>query len=154
MTVHPLETGHAGPDSWIRIRHRFRTRVTEWLLALVTALWGVIILLPGDTFDQPAFSGFRSFFGNEDYLGALMLILGLLRIAGLFVNGARRNVTPHVRMVSAACGCLIFFGICYCYMLSGIVSTWLAIYPPFVLAELVNAYRAAHDVGENYGRTH
>lgn len=154
MTEHPLARGYLWPGIWTRIQHRFRTRLTEWLLALITALWGVVILLPGGAFNEPAFSGFRSVFGSEDYLGAGMLVLGLMRIAGLIVNGARQNVTPHIRMLSAACGCLIFFGISYCYMLSGIVSTWLAIYPPFVLVELVNAYRAAHDVGENYGRTH
>jgi hypothetical protein len=105
------------------------------------------MLLPGDAFGQPDFVGFRSIFGSEEILGSGMVILGLLRIGGLIVNGARKNVTPHIRMFSAACGCLIFFGVSYCYMLSGIVAPWIAIYPPFVLCELINAYRAAHDVG-------
>jgi hypothetical protein len=154
MTEQPIETGYLGPGIWIRIQHRFRTRMTEWLLAVITALWGLVILLPGEAFDQPAFSGFRAIFGNEEILGSGMVILGLLRIGGLIVNGARKNVTPHIRMFSAGCGCLIFFGISYCYMLSGIVAPWIAIYPPFVLCELVNAYRAAHDVGESHGRNH
>lgn len=150
----PIETGYLGPGIWIRIQHRFRTRVTEWLLAVITALWGSVILATGDQFDQPAFAYFRHVFGREEYLGGLMLTLGLLRIAGLIVNGARKNVTPHIRMISAAIGCLIFAGISYCFMHSGVVSTWLAIYPPFMVAELINVSRAAHDVGESYGRTH
>lgn len=153
MTEHPLERGYRGPGIWIRIQHRFRTRQTEWLLAVITALWGLVILLTGDQFDQPAFSYFRHVFGEAKYLGWGMLVLGLMRIAGLIVNGARKNVTPHIRMISAGLGCLIFAGVSYCFMHSGIVSTWLAIYPPFMLVELVNVYRAAHDVGENYGRT-
>lgn len=147
-----LPIGHFGPAIWIRIQHRFRTRVTEWMLAAITALWGVIMLLPGEIFALPGYSGFASIFGNEDILGVGMTTLGLLRIAGLIVNGARRNVTPHIRMFSAGCGCLIFSGMCYCYGLSGILAPWLAIYPVFVIGEMTNVYRAAHDVGEANGR--
>jgi hypothetical protein len=127
--------------------------MTEWMLALITALWGVVILCTGNQFEQPAFAYFRSIFGQEEYLGSLMTLLGVLRIVGLIVNGARKNVTPHIRMVSAGIGCLIFAVISYCFLHSGIVSTWLAIYPPFMVVELANVYRAARDVGENYGRT-
>lgn len=126
--------------------------MTEWLLAGITALWGGVLLLPGTAFDQPAFSGFKDIFGNEMLLGVSMVILGMLRLVGLFINGARKNITPHIRMFSAGCGFLIFFGVSYCFFLSGVISTWIAIYPPFVIIELVNAYRAAHDVGEAHGQ--
>lgn len=139
----------SGPGLWIRIQHRFHTRMTEWLLAIITGLWGGILLLPGETFAQPAFAGFDAIFRNEVLLGLAMLALGVLRLIGLIINGARQNVTPHIRVASAGCGCLIFVGICYCYMLSGIVSTWLAIYPAFAVCELTNVFRAAHDVGES-----
>lgn len=148
-----IRTGYLGPGIWIRIQHRFRTRMTEWMLAVITAVWGVVVLLPGEAFSQPDFAGFRDIFGNESVLGGGMVILGVSRILGLIVNGARKNVTPHIRMFSAACGCVIFFGICYCKALSGVAGDWLAIYPIFVVCELVNAYRAAHDVGESHGRT-
>lgn len=144
--------GYHGPGLWVRIQHRFRTRMTEWMLAIVTGLWGAVLLLPGDAFDQPAFSGFKQVFGDETTLGLGMVTLGALRVIGLFINGARQNVTPHIRMFSAGCGFMIFMGISYCYMLSDVVSTWIAIYPPFVIVELVNAYRAAHAVGEAHGQ--
>lgn len=157
MTEQPsqeIQTGYLGPGIWIRVSHRFRTRMTEWMLAAITALWGIIVLLPGNAFDQPDFAGFRNVFGNEVLLGSGMLILGIFRIFGLIVNGARKNVTPHIRMVSAGFGCAIFFGISYCYMLSGVLSTWIAIYPVFIIGEMTNLYRAAHDVGEANGRSH
>lgn len=140
---------YIGPGLWVRITHRFRTRMTEWLLAGITAAWGLVLLLPGQAFDQPAFAGFRAIFWDENALGVVMVLFGLARVAGLIVNGARKNVTPHIRVVSAAFGCMVFVGMCYCFMLSGIVSTWLAIYPFFVIGELTNVYRAAHDVGES-----
>ena len=104
----------SGPGLWIRIQHRFHTRMTEWLLAVITGLWGVILLLPGTTFSQPAFAGFEAIFGDETLLGIAMVLLGILRLVGLIINGARQNVTPHIRVASAGFGCMIFVGISYC----------------------------------------
>lgn len=143
------EQGHHGPGVWIRIRHRFHTRMTEWQLAVVTFLWGGVLLHPANTFEQPAFAGFRELFKDEVLLGLVMVFLGLLRLGGLIVNGARQNVTPHIRVASAGIGCMIFLGVTWCYALSGIWSTWLAIYPVFAVIELTNVFRAAHDVGES-----
>ena len=81
-------------------------------------------------------------------MGWLMLVIGCLRIIGLVVNGARRNVTPQIRQFSAGIGCLIWSGISYGFASSDVVSTWLAIYPLFAVGELVNIHRAAHDQGE------
>jgi hypothetical protein len=148
-----IPTGYFGTAVWIRIQHRFRTRRTEWGLAFITALLGIVMLLPGEMFAFPGYAGFRAIFGSEMFLGVGLLVLGILRIGGLIVNGARKNVTPHIRMASAACGCLIFAGICYCHWLSGIWGAWIAIYPVFVIGEFSNVYTAAHDVGEANGRT-
>lgn len=135
---------------WIRIRHRFGPRMTEWMLATITALWGAVLLLPPATFDGPAFEVFRAIFGSENLLGTLMLFFGMVRIVGLFINGARKQVTPWIRMVSAGFGFMIFVGISTAFALTGSVSTWLAVYPVFAGVELLNFYRAAHDAGESH----
>lgn len=137
------------PGIWIRIQHRFGPRMTEWFMAAHTALWGLVMLIPDRIFDQPAWSGFRQIFQNEDVLGWIMVILGFLRLAGLVVNGARKDVTPHIRQISAGIGCVIWVGITYGYASSNVVSTWLAIYPLFAVGELVNIHRAARDQGES-----
>ncbi|WP_207633196.1 hypothetical protein [Devosia aurantiaca] len=106
------------------------------------------MMTPG-LFEQPAWAGFRGIFQeSEARLGWLMVILGVARIGGLIVNGARKHVTPMIRQVSAGIGCMIWFGIVYGFATSGVVSTWLAIYPLFGIGELVNIHRAAHDQGE------
>jgi len=143
-----LDTPYVGPGIWIRIQHRFGPRMTEWFLAGHTMLWGLVLLASDRLFTQPAWSGFRSIFGNEVFLGWTMLLLGLLRTIGLIINGARKDVTPVIRQVSAGIGCLIWVGITYCYASSNVMSTWLAIYPLFAVGELVNINRAAHDQGE------
>jgi hypothetical protein len=140
--------GYRGTGIRIRIQHRFGPRMMEWFMAFHTLMWGLVLLVADRIFDQPAWSGFRQIFQSEDFLGWIMVSLGLARIAGLIVNGARKNVTPLIRQVSAGIGCLIWVGITYCYASSNVLSTWLAIYPLFVVGELVNIHRAAHDQGE------
>jgi hypothetical protein len=120
----------------------------EWWMAFHTALFGLILLGMPDLFDQPAWTGFASWGISEAALGWVMVLLGFGRIGGLIINGARKNVTPMIRQVSAGIGCLIWFGIVYGFASSGVVSTWLAIYPLFGIGELVNIHRAAHDQGE------
>lgn len=117
-------------------------------MAFHTTLFGVVLIISPDLFSQPAWAGFAGMGISEATLGWIMLTLGVGRVGGLIVNGARKHVTPLIRQVSAGIGCLIWFGIVYGFATSGVVSTWLAIYPLFGIGELVNIHRAAHDQGE------
>ncbi|MGN7292352.1 hypothetical protein [Rhizobium sp. SAFR-030] len=150
-----MENGsYIGPGIWIRMQHRFGPRMTEWFLAGHTALWGFVLIYSDDIFNQPAWAGFRDIFGDSLFLGYVMMMLGFLRIGGLIVNGARKDVTPVIRQFSAGVGFFIWCLISYGYASSGVISTWLAIYPLFAVGELVNINRAAHDQGEaRNGRT-
>lgn len=143
-----MTDGYSGPAIWIRIQHRFGPRMMEWFMAAHMMLFGCILLLPVQTFNQPTWVVFRSIFHSEDLLGWIMFFVGILRIVGLIVNGARKNVTPQIRQISAGIGCFIWAGISYGFYSSDVVSTWLAIYPLFAIGELVNIHRAAHDEGE------
>lgn len=142
-----MSEGYRGGGVWIRIQHRFGPRMMEWFYSVHMMIFGVILLLPSETFNQPAFMAFRSLV-SENGLGWTMLVVGCLRIIGLVINGARKQVTPQIRQFSAGAGCLIWSGICYGFASSDVVSTWIAIYPLFFLGELVNIYRAAQDQGE------
>lgn len=150
MTQKPVPRPPAANGLWINITHRFGPRLSEWMLAVVMTLWGGVLLNSRQLFDQPTWAGFRTLFHDEATLGWLMVAFGFLRLAGLVVNGARANVTPWIRSISASFGFLLFTGITYGYALSGVVSTWLAIYPVFAVVELLNIYRAAHDAGEDH----
>ena len=124
-------------------------RVSEWMVAVQTALWGGVLLLPQDTFStSPAFNIVKLFV-SETTLGAILLVLGIARLVGLFVNGHRGEVTPWVRLVSAICGFLIFTFISTAFALSGVISTWIAIYPVIAAVEFINVYRSAHDAGKS-----
>lgn len=134
---------------YVRIRHRFGPRLSEWYVAVVTFLWGVVLLLPADTFAGPSWVIFRSIMAESSW-GILLMVLGALRIGGLIVNGARKNVTPWIRVVSAGGGFLIWSGVSLGFGLSGVISTGLAVYPAIAILELFNIHRAAHDAGETY----
>lgn len=140
--------GYRGPGIWIRIQRRFGPRMMEWFMAAHMMLFGCVLLMPTQTFNQPAWRAFREIFYSEDILGWTMFWVGVLRIIGLIINGARKNVTPQIRQASAAIGCVIWAGITFGFYSSDVVSTWLAIYPLFAVGELVNIHRAAHDEGE------
>ena len=121
----------------------------EWFLAGITWGLGAVLLLPGETFDQPTWAGFRALFGDENLLGWMMVFTGILRLGGLIVNGARKHVTPRIRQVSAGGGFLLFVGWTCAFAASGVISTWAAIYPALAIMELFNIYRASHDAGES-----
>jgi hypothetical protein len=140
-----------GPGLWLRIRHRFGPRLTEWVVAVQATLWGVVLLLPADTFTSSSWSFFVEHNITEGKLGTLMLFFGMLRLAGLVINGALRKVTPVIRVASASVGFFVWTGISYSFAQSGVISTWIAIYPVIAVVELVNIARAARDVGESYG---
>lgn len=146
----PFSSTEAGVGLWVRVRHRFGPRLTEWIWATIMVGVGIIFLLPSDTFALPSYAGFRQLFGAEEGIGTVMLFLGVLRLIGLIVNGARKDVTPWIRMISAGVGFMIWIGMTFAHSLSGVLGVWAVFYPMFALVELANIYRAAHDVGEGH----
>lgn len=146
MTV--MDQGYTGPGMWVQITHRFGPRMMEWFMSLHLTVFGAVLYGIDGIFDQPAWSFHRSIGISPTFLGSIFIVIGVLRFGGLIVNGARRDVTPRIRQFSAGVGCLLWSGITYSFIMSDVVSTWIAIYPFFALAELVNIHRAAHDEGE------
>lgn len=148
------EEHYTGPAMWIRIRKRFGTRMMEWYSGAVTGVFGIILVIGDDLFSQPAWSGFAKLFESQVWLGWLMVLLGAIRIGGLIVNGTRKHVTPQIRQVTAFMGVIIWTAVSMGFASSGILSTWAAVYPLLVVAEMTNILRAATDQGEAmYGRS-
>lgn len=133
---------------YIRLKHRFGPRQMEWFMAVIATVWGAVLIMPDQTFNSPIWEFFRTLI-PETILGVIMMCLGVARITGLIINGTRQDITPWIRVVSALLGMIVWIGISYGFMLTGIISTWIAVYPAFAVAEMVNIYRAAHDAGES-----
>lgn len=133
---------------YVRIRTRFGYRIAEWAIAVQTALFGLVLLLPTSTYDTSTVFGFIRRLLPEEVLGGVMLFFGALRLIGLLINGARQDITPWIRVVSASVGVLVFLLLSFSFALSGVLSTWIAIYPIIAMVEILNVYRASHDAGE------
>lgn len=140
-----------GPGIWIRIQHRFGPRLSEWMVAVMAAIWGYVLLLPADTFSGATWGFFVEHGVSENAVGSVMIFFGMLRLIGLIINGALEKVTPIIRVVSAGVGFFLWIGISYSFAQSGVVSTWIAIYPVIAIVEAINIVRASHDTGESYG---
>lgn len=138
----------AGPVSvYVRVKARFGLRVAEWMLATITLTWGLSVLLPG-VYEGRNFAYIHDLLPGN-LLGGVMAFFGALRLVGLFVNGARQDVTPWLRVAGAAVGFLAFALISFSFALAGTLGVWVALYPTFAVFEVVNIVRAAHDAGEH-----
>lgn len=132
----------------VRIAHRFQQRFHEWVAAVQIMLWGVVLLLPGSTFDYGPYMDFGRM-ASENSWGFFMLFIGLARIGGLIVNGARQDITPWIRATGAVFGFLIF-GVLSLKMAVPVfrgyaIPAELAIYPPMAIAELVAFFYSLRD---------
>lgn len=125
----------------VGIRHRFEGRILEWYVAAQLLVWGLVLLLPANTFADG--SSFIAFQIDENTLAWLMLSLGVVRIVALVINGSLPEVTPLVRLGGAFLGAGVWFYISLEFAGSGFVGTWIAAWPMAFIAEFINMYRAA-----------
>lgn len=132
------------PALLVRISHAFGERRSEWIAAAQCILLGLVLLAPTRTFDSPAFVVFQQL-ASENVWGAGLLLVGAVRLAGLIINGARRRVTPWIRLSGAWIGCGVFTTMSLCFASGGSVSTWIAAWPVAAVVEVINIYYTARD---------
>lgn len=134
----------------VRIKHKFRRRITEWGGSLVLMGLGYILAQPENTFTgNKSFVLLESWFPSETW--ALILgISGFFRLIGLIVNGSMESVTPWIRVTGAAVGFTYFALITASILLSHFylgapLSTGLAPYGMLACMELAAMYLAVID---------
>ena len=125
------------------IRHAFFTRLCEWELAVILFLWGGILLRDPTLFEGQSWIAFRTL-SDEATIGATCMMVGAMRLLILAANGSWRPMY-HLRAIAAILTAGFFFAITIGFASSGHVSTWMAVYPVFVIFDIVNALRAAED---------
>jgi hypothetical protein len=118
-------------------------RLSEWAFATMLLLWGVVLVLPQETFDGRAFVAFRTLF-DETTLGTLLAIGGTIRLGVLSLNGLWRPLY-YVRAWMALTSTVIWAAITIGFASSGAFGTWIAVYPVLLLFEALNVIRAMSD---------
>jgi hypothetical protein len=138
------------PTMLVRISHAFRQRRSEWIAAVQCVLFGFVLLAPAETFSGPSFVVFREIM-PEAVWGGVIASIGVVRLAGLIINGARRRITPWMRLGGAILGCGVFTLVSVCFALSGVLSVWLAAWPVLAVVEMLNIQDTARDARQAYG---
>lgn len=144
------DTYYKGTAIWISVKHRFEPRMTEWIWAILMCLWGIgLLLAPAEAFQLPAYHVFQMLMDKNEW-GSFLAVLGGLRIVGLIVNGARKRVTPWIRMISAGIGFFVWLFITISFGIATVFGPVIFVYAVFCGVEAFNIYRAAKDTGEIY----
>ncbi len=126
-----------------RIRQRFRSRVLEWEHAIITVLWGLIVLGNPGVFEGPSFT---AFIGGPAFWGSAVFLAGVARITALCVNGYMAKPTAVVRAFAAITGIALFAALSLGFLFSWRWSTALAVYPVIGFFGLFSLYWAIFDV--------
>lgn len=128
------------------LRDTFPTRNSEWGLATMLLLWGVILDFDPTLFARsPSFDGMARLFDQSTW-AVLCFLTGVGRLAMLTVNGFWRR-SPHLRAMGAFLGSGFWFQITLSFLQSETTSTGLAIYPVLFLLDAYNVLRALGDAG-------
>jgi len=137
----------------VKFNHKFEVRATEWLCAAVLFCWGIVLLSSPNTFAEGAeyYWTLERLF-NQTTWGWACGVLGFLRLASLYVNGARRK-TPFARMFGAFLSCFMWYQIALGLALSGVINTGLAVYPVLLIFEVYNVLRSSIDARLVYDET-
>lgn len=138
------------------IKSHFHTRAGEWFCTAVMLWWGVVLLLPGETFaSSPSFTGLAAIW-SEVWWGLVCLIVGTVRLIALILNGTFAHTryghfSPHVRAAMAFASCFVWFQIVYGLFASMAItppSTGTGTYLLILALDVVNFRRAMDDTGE------
>jgi len=132
-----------------RIKHRFRDRVLEWEHAVITILWGLVILANPAAFEGPGYIAFAQL--GPAFWGWFVFIAGIVRISALCVNGYMAKPSAVIRAFAAITGILLFAAISLGFFFSWRWSTPLAVYPVVGFFGLFSLYWAIFDVATPEG---
>jgi hypothetical protein len=115
--------------------------------------WGLYVLMHPQMFTDPnsekMFSGLAAISAPVTQYpalawGGLAFAAGISRAVALFINGAYTR-TPMIRLIASFVSMFILTQISIGSYDSGVPNPGVVVYPWFVIADLLSAYRAAVD---------
>lgn len=135
----------------VSLKQHFPARWPEWYMSGMSFAWGAYMILHPQVFTQGAtqevLSGMAAMAGNfppASLWGLSAVMLGVIRAAALFVNGAYTR-TPLVRLVMSFASAFVWTQVCIGLWKSGVPNMGLIVYGGLVVMDIVSAYRATTD---------
>lgn len=124
-------------------------RASEWALATMLLLWGVVLFNSLGLFSQSYFIGLARI-ANQYNWAILCSVAGAARLLALAVNGTFGKTwwsrfSPHVRAVMAFMACFYWFTITLSILGSEQLTTGVAVYPVLFALDAYNVVRASSD---------
>ncbi len=145
---------------WWGVAGHFHTRAPEWFAAACLFQMGWTLFVPPASFPVSHAWDSMAAMLPEEVWGAIMLMIGGLRLAALTVNGSFRRFrwSPHVRAGTAFLACGVWLQVVLGIWASAPSSTGLGTYRLILVLEFWNMWRAARDTGiversNHHGRT-
>jgi hypothetical protein len=136
------------------LKHHFPARLPEWQNAGWLTCWGVYVSLHPGMFTDPETSGIFSGMAAlvawtgmapAGVWGVCAILVGMVRAAALFINGAYAR-TPIVRLIASAISAFVISQIVIGLVRSGVPNTGVVTYFWLFLADIASAYRASSDI--------
>ena len=135
----------------VSLKQHFPARWPEWYMSGMSFAWGSYLILHPEVFTQNAtqtiLSGMAAMAGDfppAAFWGLCTVVMGLIRAAALFVNGAYTR-TPLIRLIMSFASAFIWTQICIGLIKTGVPNTGLVVYGGMVVMDIVSAYRATND---------
>ena len=139
------------PDMMIRkLREHFPARIPEWANAWLLLSWGAYTLLHPGVFEQAPMQGLVALSPvpspdpAERFWGMITILVGAVRLAALFINGAYSR-TPIVRLLTSLLSAFVWAQILNGIFSTGVPAHGLVMYSGALVLDLISAYRAGCD---------
>lgn len=126
----------------------FNIRLGEWLVAFVSvSLAALFFGAPTMFAKSPEYFVGLIAFASQPTWGAIMLLLGGVRIAALWING-RKRITPYIRMTLAFFSCFAWQQLTVSLFASGVPGLGWAVVPWLLALDMYNVFRSSADARE------
>ncbi|GEM_PF-1298291 len=137
------------------LKQHFPARLPEWFMAVFFMIpWGVYTVLHPEMWEAPAtkhlLAGMADMATWTGYhpsaiWGLAAILVGMIRAAALFINGAYSR-TPAVRLATSAISAFLVSQIILGLIRSNIPTFGIITYTTLFLMDIASAYRAASDL--------
>ncbi|MES2697370.1 MAG: hypothetical protein V4773_28145 [Verrucomicrobiota bacterium] len=129
---------------------RLQDRSPEWMSSLFMIVWGVSLMLPGNTLDGPQYAAFKRFGFTEDLWAFVFLGFGVARLTALYVNG-RWPRGPLIRIAGSIFGAISWLHVSNLlydagWAERGVMNTGTGVYFIVAVFDFLGVLRAAVDV--------
>lgn len=129
-----------------RLAESYKAKRLEWFFATILLLFGVVLVLPANTFDSSPSYAVLQWWATEDTWGGWFLLAGTVRLVILIINGAWWR-TAFLRALAAFCSLFFWVSVAAGFLLAN-PATWGGyLFVAVSLFEVSNMKLAAHEAG-------